>query len=365
VSLLLPNQQMIRAFLALKVAGMASIDLSELSTNFDKILEKINSKDWSRAEALIETCQNQDISIIGFSSEAYPPLLRFIPDPPIVLFCKGNIKTLTSKISVAVVGMRNSSPYGESIAKEIGELLPLHGVTVVSGLARGIDAEVHQAACRSISRAPKIEGENYTSGIAVLGSGLEIIYPVENQKLSEELLSTNGCLVSEFEPQEPPRKYHFPKRNRIVAGMSIATVVIEAGEKSGSLITARLAGEFGRDIYAVPGMIHREGSQGTNRLLADGARLLLSPRELLQFLGVEKKQLKQKVKSSSVAISKESSDQHIILEVMRDVDSISVEELQMRQQLSSMSHEKLLVTLQELELDGQIRRVGGDFFTVL
>jgi len=201
-----------------------------------------------------------DVDIITLNDEDYPSLLRQLRDAPPVLYRRGRMKNLDN--AIALVGSRRATGYGRSVAQELSAGLARRGVVTVSGLARGIDTVVHEATISS-------GGET----IAVLGSGLAQIYPNENRDLARQILDT-GALFSEFPMQYPPLASHFPRRNRIIAGISLGTVVIEADLKSGALITARLAAEQGREVFAVPGPIGSSLTQGTHSLIQQGAKLI-------------------------------------------------------------------------------------------
>lgn len=204
----------------------------------------------------LEEINKYKIKIINIFNEYYPPLLRYIYNPPVVLFAIGNIELLKEK-SIAIVGARQCSNYGKLIAKEIAKQVAWKNINIVSGLARGIDAFAHIGA----------DGRT----IAVLGSGLDIIYPKENTKLAKNILRTGGTIISEYNLRTPPDRLNFPNRNRIISGISDSVIVIEAKERSGSLITAEFALEQGKDVYAVPGNITSKYSMGTNNLIKEGA----------------------------------------------------------------------------------------------
>ncbi|MDQ3890136.1 MAG: DNA-processing protein DprA [Actinomycetota bacterium] len=206
---------------------------------------------------------------------AYPPLLRELHDPPPRLFLRGGSADVLSRPAVAVVGARSCSPYGAHVARSLARDLAAAGVVVVSGLARGIDGEAHRGA---------LEGGGPT--VAVLGCGIDRDYPRANADLARRVRE-NGVAVSEYEPGIEPAPWRFPARNRIIAGLALATVVVEARSRSGALGTADLALELGRDVFAVPGEITSALSAGTNDLLRNGAAPLLSAVDVLGALGVE------------------------------------------------------------------------------
>jgi DNA processing protein len=230
-----------------------------------------NIKDFrglQRARAEIDRAAREGVSIVTVKDPGYPERLRSIYDYPPLLYIKG---TLTPEdIPVAVVGSRNASPYGRFVTERLCRELALRGVTIVSGLARGIDTCAHRGALAGRGRT-----------IAVMGCGIDVIYPLDNRKLHGDIVS-NGAVVTEFPFGTEPDRPHFPARNRIISGMSLGVLIVEAGEKSGSLITARCALEQGREVFAVPGSIDLPGSRGTNSLLRQGAKLVEGVEDILE-----------------------------------------------------------------------------------
>ena len=216
------------------------------------------------------------IKKVTIGDKNYPDLLKHINNPPKELYYRGDI-SLASKLSVAVVGTRKATRYGIWAAMNLSENLALHGVVVTSGMAAGIDTCGHRGA---------IKGGGKT--IAVLGSGVDVCTPVSNKRLMDEI-AEDGLLISEYPPGTGAAKYTFPQRNRIISGISTATVVDEAGLSSGALITAEFAAEQGKDVYAVPGNIDSHYSIGTNKLIKDGALPLVTCDDLLDDLGIERK----------------------------------------------------------------------------
>lgn len=218
-------------------------------------LNCISKDDFLLAEDAIKKSDKQGIKIIPYSSDEYPKILKHIPDPPPVLYVKGNLPDNLKCISI--VGTRKPSTYGKYIIENIVRPLAKNGVCIVSGLATGIDTMAHIVA---------LEEEAFT--VAVLGNGIDIVYPPENKKIYE-MIGEKGCLISEFSPGTKPSKYTFPLRNRIIAGISYATIVVEAPEKSGSLITANLAFEYSRVVLTVPANINLPSASGNNKLIKE------------------------------------------------------------------------------------------------
>lgn len=231
-----------------------------------KLLE---DKDCSGADRILADCQQLDLDLLTIQDAGYPNRLRNIYDPPCLLYVRGRLPAFDDEASIAVVGTRDCTPYGVSCAEKLGYGLAAGGAVVVSGLARGVDS----AALRGALRA----GGTVT---AVLGNGLDVVYPPENQYLYEDVAAT-GALISEYPPGTPPEAKHFPVRNRIMSGLCLGTLVVEAPARSGALITAGTALEQGRDVFAVPGPIDAPASVGCNRLIRDGAGLVSDAWDIL------------------------------------------------------------------------------------
>jgi len=216
-------------------------------------------------------CEKHGVDLLAPSSPAYPRALQDIADPPI-LFVRGQILPQDA-LGIAVVGSRHATYYGKTQAERLTSSLARAGLTIISGLARGIDAVAHRAAMAAGGRT-----------LAVLGNGLDTVYPPEHKELAEEV-AQQGALIAEVPMGAPPDKRNFPKRNRIISGMSLGILVVEAGEASGALVTARLALEQDRDVFAVPGPIDSRMSRGCHQLIRDGAKLVESAEDILEELG--------------------------------------------------------------------------------
>lgn len=281
---------------------------------------------------------SQDIHVITRNDTNYPRLLNEINQPPPVLYVKGEI-LLEDEWSVAIVGTRKLTHYGRQAAEEFSKILADHKITVVSGLARGVDAVAHRSALEAGGRT-----------IAVLGSGVDRIYPAEHKNLAENI-SNRGAVISDYAPGTPPESSNFPPRNRIIAGLSRATIVIEAGEQSGALITAEFANDQGRDVYALPGSIYSFQSKGTNRLIQQGAKPLLDIRDLLQDLQVELIQEHQEMRKSYPLDMFEQKIMDLLSDQPLHVDEIT--------QLSNMPVAQVSSYLSMLELKGVTKQVGG------
>ena len=236
-----------------------------------KIADNIRSfSSWQVIEEQLDHAEKIGVEIITFDDPRYPQNLLNTYDYPPFLYVKGSL--LPSELCVALVGSRLASVYGRFTTEKLGRELALKGLTIVSGLARGIDSAAHRGALAANGRT-----------IAVLGTGIDTVYPPENEKLAADIVK-KGALVSEFPLGTPPNASNFPARNRIISGISVGVVVVEAGAKSGSLITARIAAEQGRSVFAVPGEIGAAGSKGTNHLIRQGATLIEGVDDILEEL---------------------------------------------------------------------------------
>ncbi|MBN1257754.1 MAG: DNA-processing protein DprA [Planctomycetes bacterium] len=221
----------------------------------------------------LEAAARQQVQLIDQDNPAYPPALKTTFDPPILLYVKGSLRP-SDAIALAIVGTRQPSRYGRAQAERFSALLARTGFTIVSGLARGIDSAAHRSALVAGGRT-----------LAILGSGIGNIYPEENRDLAAEI-SQNGAVISEFPMQASPARENFPRRNRLIAGMTLGTLVVEGPTRSGSLITARLANELGREIFAIPGQIDHRNAEGCNALIAQGqAKLVTGLDDILEELG--------------------------------------------------------------------------------
>ena len=230
----------------------------------------LEDKDLRRAEEILEVCERQDYRILTIADAAYPRRLRNIFDPPILLYCRGRLPLVDEEAAIAVVGTRSYTPYGALCAGKLGGQLAAGGAVIVTGLAHGIDSLAARAALRNGGRV-----------LGVLGCGLDVVYPRGNEELYEDVAAA-GALITEYAPGTLPLSGNFPVRNRVLSGLSVAVLVVEAPERSGALITANTALEQGREVFAVPGPIDAPGSVGCNRLLRDGAGPVSDGWELLR-----------------------------------------------------------------------------------
>jgi len=284
------------------------------------------------------------ISFVCHNEPGYPGKLLSIYDPPPVIFVRGFLKA-ADNLAVAVVGARKPSPYGQLVAEKLARDLAAVGITVVSGMARGIDTIAHKGALAGCGRT-----------IAVLGCGPDIVYPRENKRIMEQIME-KGAVISEFPPGSPPEAWHFPARNRIISGLSLGTVVVEAGERSGALITADFALEQGRDVMAVPGNVVNPLSRGPHRLIKQGARLVEGAGDILDELGMDK--LFPFPDSDGESLVKMSKEEEALYRLL-SLEPVALDEL-IKQ--SGLVPQKVMAALMYLEIKGLTRQLPGKFYT--
>lgn len=285
-----------------------------------------------------ERILSRNIQILTWDDDIYPALLKEVDQPPPVLYVRGNLIPADG-VAVAIVGTRRLTMYGKQVTDELAAYLSHHGVTIISGLARGVDAVAHDAALKSGGRT-----------IAVLGSGVDVIYPPEHQHLADQIIQ-QGAVISDYPPGTPPDGINFPPRNRIISGLALATVIVEAGDKSGALITASFAANQGRDVLAVPGSIYAPQSKGTNRLIQQGARPMLSPEDVLEAIDIEYTREHHQARLIFPADEVESRIMQTLGDQPAHIDEIS-------HQLD-LPIEKVSATLTLMELKGMVNQVGG------
>jgi len=286
----------------------------------------------------------EEIKEILIEDESYPKLLREIKNAPPVLYYRGKLKP--EENCFAIVGTRMNSPYGKQVALEIAGNLAGAGLTIVSGLAPGIDSFAHQAAVERGKRT-----------IAVLGTGLDekSLYPQSNLKLARKILETGGALISEYPPGTRGTQFTFPQRNRIISGISLGVLVVEAKQKSGALITAEWAKRQGRRVFAVPGPIYSSNSKGPHYLIKNGAKLVENANDILKELNLTG--LKPDLKLEVVG---ENLEENLILNILKegilDVDKII--------EKTKLSAAKVASTLAILEIKGKVRNLGGNLYAI-
>ncbi len=306
-------------------------------------------------ENLFKYCERHEFKLCSISDEDYPPLLKEIDTPPMFFYYRGKIQPHAQRIGI--VGSRYNTNYGQSVALEFGEQLAAAGLTVVSGAARGIDTFAHRGALK--------KGRT----VAVLGCGIEIAFRRNNAKLFEHIIE-RGVVLSEFPPQLPANQGTFPTRNRIIAGLSKGVIVVEAGQRSGALLTSNYACNYGRDVFAIPGQIYAQMSEGCNELIRDGATLIKSAQDVLDEYGISTPAISTK-KSEPLAEFKPVTSADLtemeakVLEIIPFDKYIADDEILMR--LDDIETDELPAIMLELDMKGCViedagrykRKVGG------
>jgi DNA processing protein len=289
-------------------------------------------------DAEMARLEKAGVRVLTWQSHDYPDRLRNIYHPPPVLYLRGSLAP-GDEWAIAVVGTRRATVYGKEAARHIASELARAGVTVVSGLARGIDTAAHQAALDAGGRT-----------IAVLGSGVDVVYPAENRRLTQRILE-RGAVLSEYALGRPPEAGNFPPRNRLISGLSLGVVVVEAGERSGALITADYAAKQGRDVFAVPGNMFNRGSRGCNHLIQQGAKLVLGVEDVLEELNLT--MVAQQLELQAVV--PENETESLVLSFLSS-EPLHVDELVRHTGLPTA---QVSSTLALMELKGMVRQVSG------
>ena len=307
--------------------------------------EFLQWRDGFTEETYLQLLEEDSIRIISIEDSPYPPLLRDIFDPPVALFVRGTLENLHPYF--AVVGTRKMTSYGKQMTTEIAGELARNGVAIVSGLALGIDGAAHKAA---------LESNGIT--IAALGTGIDrkSVYPRLHYELSEMIIDKGGALIGEYPPGSQPTVYSFPKRNRIVAGISLGTLVIEADEKSGALITANCALEYGRDVYAVPHTLTSPTGSGPHKLIRDGAYLIRGATDILENLNLTS--LAQEV-SIRETIPDTSEEGQLLQLLSRE--PIHIDELTRK---ALFPGPKIIALLTVLEMKGRVKNIGNMMYVI-
>ena len=316
----------------------APVDLARAGLGSKMIERLVALREKVDLSRIWEQIQAKGIQILTWMDEAYPQRLKEIEQPPPVLYLRGEL-TPEDTWAVAIVGTRRITPYGRQVTEQIASFLAANGITVVSGLARGVDALAHSASLKAGGRT-----------LAVLGSGVDKIYPPENRALAEKIFE-HGAVLSDYAPGTPPESSNFPPRNRIISGLSMAVVVIEAGETSGALITAEFAAEQGREIFAVPGNILAPQSKGTNKLIQQGAIPLLNASDIMQTLNLTRVGQHKAARKALPADEVEAK----LLDTMGE-EPLHIDEIRNQ---TGLPVEKVSATLVMMELKGMVRQVGN------
>jgi DNA processing protein len=331
----------------LEATGMRAVSAQSIATG--KSLELAQQECVKAAEA--------GARIISLSDPEYPSRLKEIYDPPVVLFVKGCVEVLAQS-GIAMVGTRHPTPYGSGMAERLSTDLAARGLVIISGLARGIDTASHRGAIAAKGKT-----------VAVLGTGIDVMYPKENTRLTEQIVALGGALITEFPVGTPPTPQNFPIRNRVISGMSAGVLVVEAAEYSGTRITSRLALEQNRDVYAVPGNVTNKGSWGPNTLIKQGAKLVATwedvweelPTDIQNTLSSRRNESPEVETASLFPDEVTSPHEKKILRLLKADESTHIDQL-VELLENEMSSSEIFAALFELELNGKIRQLPGKNF---
>ncbi|HRN67205.1 MAG TPA: DNA-processing protein DprA [Promineifilum sp.] len=300
--------------------------LNEVRQNFD-------------LDQYVRQVETSGVGVVTWGSPEYPELLREIPAAPPLIFLRGQLEPI-DRWAMAVVGTRRLTAYGRQVTRDLVAGLVVNGITVVSGLARGIDAVAHRTALEDGGRT-----------IAVMASGIDKVYPPEHRDLAREIVAGRGAIISDYPFGAEPESSHFPARNRLISGLSLGVIVIEAGERSGALITARFALEQNREVFAVPGNIHSPVSVGTNRLIQQGGKLVMRVEDILEELNLR---MAAEQAVAQVVLPETAEEAALISQLSSQ--PIHVDELG---RLTGMPMSLISSTLTMMELKGMVQQVGG------
>jgi len=331
----------------LEATGMRAVSAQAIATG--KALELAHDE--------LAKVRQANARIVSLSDPEYPARLKEIYDPPVVLSVRGRVESLCDP-GIAMVGTRHPTPYGSGMAERLAADLAARGLLIISGLARGVDTASHRGAVAAKGRT-----------IAVLGTGIDVIYPKENARLAEQILALGGAIVSEFPAGTAPVPQNFPIRNRIISGLSIGVLVVEAAEYSGTRITSRCALEQNRDVYAVPGNVTNKNSWGPNTLIKQGAKLVASwedvweelPSEVQSVLEKQRDESPETPPASLFPEDAASPHERKILKLLQPDQSMQIDEL-VEMLENEMSSSELFAALFELELAGKVRQMPGKNF---
>ncbi|WP_448567579.1 DNA-processing protein DprA [Thalassotalea ganghwensis] len=312
--------------------------------------QHLKQPQWNKIESIIRSMEQANASIVTFDDASYPRQLKQIYDPPLVLFVKGDIKNL-SRTQIAIVGSRNATIQGKEVAKKFACELSQQEIVITSGLASGIDSAAHQGAV-----------DVNSATIAVVATGIDIVYPARHRALQTRILEAGGTIVSEFFPGSAPRKSHFPRRNRLISGLSLGVVVVEAALKSGSLITARTALEQNREVFAVPGSIYNENVRGCHWLIKQGAKLIENIADIKEEIKFKQENSLNYCSSKDKNLtSKKSCDQDLFNDPLLASVGDEITPVDLVVSRSKLPIDVVLTRLTMLELRGLVSAVPGGY----
>ncbi|MBD3311636.1 MAG: DNA-protecting protein DprA [Candidatus Magasanikbacteria bacterium] len=336
-------RQLMSEFKNLDNAWQAEFDdLKRLNWSDNLIHEFLLWKDELDENKIFDTLRKEKIKCLTISNDKYPKLLKEIYDPPFCLFVRGEFKAF--KLPIAIVGTRKNTNYGKNITKKLASTLTQAGCEIISGLAYGIDAVSHDTC---------INKSGYT--IAVLGGGIDKqhVHPAGNKILGEKIIQNGGCLISEYPPGTLPTKFTFPKRNRIIAGLSKAVIIIEAPKKSGALITAQSALDNNRDIYAIPQNIDSHTSSGVNKLIKSGAGIITEANDILEYLNLPNE---DNCDNNNRTIKPDNLEEEKILDAFDNDLILHIDDIIKK---TAMESSLVSSTISIMELKGAVKNIGN------
>ncbi len=337
--------------------GSAADALKASQTNLRKVpglrknsLAAIGTVKQARVQQEIDQAARFGVTIICQDDHTFPELLRHIHNPPVILYVKGDVELL-NKPGLGIVGSRAASSYGLEMATSFAARLAGLGLNIISGLALGVDGAAHRGALQAAGKT-----------VAILGCGLDIVYPAQHQKLYDKI-AANGAIISEYPFGTRPENFRFPARNRIISGMALGVLIIEAAKRSGSLITAHLAMEQGREVFALPGRVDSVKSEGTHRLLQEGAKLVLSESDILDELqlGFTSLQTETPAEANGTTATALCADEEKVCTIL-DVYGIAIDEIIFKSELTAARVNEILLLL---ELKGLVETLPGNQFKIL
>src|SRR6185369_4719216 len=307
--------------------------------------------DFSNAEEEIKFIEKFKIKPLFVCDKDYPQRLLNCYDSPTLLFYKGTADLNATKI-VSIIGTRTHTEYSKKMTDKLIEELSVQNISIVSGMAFGVDAMAHKAAVK-----------NHLPTVGVLGHGLDQIYPPDHSNLAKDIVKNGGGLLTEFRSQTKPDKHNFPTRNRIVAGMSDATIVVESGIKGGSMVTAELANGYNKDVFAFPGKVTDNKSEGCNYLIrTNKAMLLTNAQELIEMMGWEEKKQKSKVKSQKEIFIELTKDEKIVVDILKEKQTVHIDEINLR---SGLSTSAIAAAILNLELKNVVQGLPGKMYELM
>lgn len=359
------QEEQLRYLLALlRIPGLGPVKLSDILDECSDLTALFDAMDncrvmpgkakWAEVDQDLQWALQPGCHILTQSHQAFPTLLKEVRGAPLVLFVRGNVKCLT-RPQIAMVGSRHPTPIGRETAFEFARHFATVGFTITSGLAIGIDASSHKGA---------LAGTGSGSTIAVLGNGLDKVYPPSHQALAHEI-AEKGALVSEFPIGTPPLTAHFPRRNRVISGLSMGTLVVEAAVKSGSLITAKCALDQGREVFAIPGSIHSSLAKGCHALIRQGAKLVETAEDVLEELGALVKYVSQKKVAEQLSLRSDLHSLEPDHEALLNHVNYQCTSVDTVVELSGLKASQVSSILLELELQGFVTTVPGGYARLL